>query len=165
MKHRPNKIVTNSATETKQLAAQLASSLNPGDVLALEGDLGSGKTQFVQGLARGLGVPENGYVRSPSFTLLNEYRGRYPLYHFDFYRLHEASALDDLGLEEYFDGHGITVIEWADRFPGALPERTIHIKFEIIDETRRSIEIKHPLCKHARRSLGEGGGRLGGVDL
>ena len=142
MKHLPKKIISTSSDETKQLAAQLASGLNPGDVLALEGDLGSGKTQFVQGLARALGVPENGYVRSPSFTLLNEYRGRFPLYHFDFYRLHEPSALDDLGLEEYFDGHGITVIEWADRFPGALPERTIHIHFEIVDENRREINIR-----------------------
>jgi len=142
MKLNIEKNITQSPDETKQLAQEFASSLKPGDILALEGELGSGKTQFVQGLARALGVPENGYVRSPSFTLLNEYRGRFPLYHFDFYRLHEPSALDDLGLEEYFDGNGITVIEWADRFPGALPERTIHIHFEIVDENRREINIR-----------------------
>lgn len=136
-----NKIITNSPDETKRLAEQLVLSLKPGDVVALEGELGSGKTQFVQGLARGLGVSESGYVRSPSFIILNEYRGRLPLYHFDFYRLHRPSDLDDLGMEEYFDGKGITVIEWADRFPGALPKRAIHIKFEIIDETRRKISL------------------------
>ncbi len=137
MKH-----VTSSPEETKKLAEKLVSQLKAGDVLALEGELGSGKTQFVQGLARGLGVSEDGYVRSPSFTLLNEYKGRMPLYHFDFYRLHESLDLDDLGLEEYFDGEGITVIEWADKFPGAMPARTVHIKFEIIDENRRSIEMR-----------------------
>jgi len=142
MRQHPNKIVTNSAEQTKLLAERLASNLNAGDIVALEGELGSGKTQFVQGLARGLGVSENGYVRSPSFILLNEYKGRLPLYHFDFYRLHNVSELDDLGLEEYFDGKGITVIEWADRFPGTLPERMIHIKFEIVDETHRAITIK-----------------------
>ena len=134
-------IVTSSPEETKKLAAKLALKLKAGGVLALEGELGSGKTHFVQGLARGLGVPANGYVRSPSFTLLNEYRGRLPLYHFDFYRLKSSLDLDDLGLEEYFDGVGITVIEWADRFPGALPERTMRIKFEILDENRRKIEL------------------------
>ncbi len=131
--------VTSSPEETKKLAVKIAQDLKPGDVLALEGELGSGKTQFVQGLAKGLGVSENGYVRSPSFTLLNEYRGRMPLYHFDFYRLHEPLELDDLGLEEYFDGKGVTAIEWADKFPGALPKRTMHIKFEIVDEMHRTI--------------------------
>ena len=135
------KTITDSPEETKLLAEKIASTLNPGDVLALEGELGSGKTQFVQGLARGLGVSEDGYVRSPSFTLLNEYRGRLPLYHFDFYRLHNVSDLDELGMEEYFDGKGVTVIEWADRFPGALPKRAMHIKFEIIDVTKRKISL------------------------
>ena len=152
MTDRVNKIVTHSPDETKRLAANFASNLKPGDVLALEGELGSGKTQFVQGLARGLGVPEDRYVRSPSFILLNEYRGSLSLYHFDFYRLHNPSELDDLGLEEYFDGKGITVIEWADRFPGALPKRTIHIEFEIIDENRRAIEIHMINSKHEIRN-------------
>lgn len=139
MKDRSNRILTSSPEETKRLAVKLVSTLRPGDVLALEGELGSGKTQFVQGLAKGLGVSQDGYVRSPTFTLLNEYRGRMPLYHFDFYRLYDPLELDDLGLEEYFDGKGITVIEWADKFPGALPERTMHIHFEIVDETHRTI--------------------------
>lgn len=139
MKKRQEKIITNSPDETKRLAEKLAGKLEQGDILALEGELGSGKTQFVQGLARGLGVPENRYVRSPSFILLNEYRGRLPLYHFDFYRLHHFSDLDTIGMEEYFDGDGITVVEWADKFPAALPSRTMHIKFEIVDEEHRRI--------------------------
>jgi tRNA threonylcarbamoyladenosine biosynthesis protein TsaE len=141
MKKRQEKIITNSPEETKKLAENIARTLVKGDILALEGELGSGKTQFVQGLARGLGVPENRYVRSPSFILLNEYRGRFPLYHFDFYRLHHPCDLDTIGMEEYFDGGGITVVEWADKFPGALPARAIHIKFEIVDEKKRVIKF------------------------
>ena len=92
-------------------------------MLALVGELGAGKTRFVQGLASGLGVPDDVFVRSPSFILINEYRGgRMPLYHFDFYRLERSDELGDLGIEEYLDGIGVSVIEWADRFPGALPE-------------------------------------------
>lgn len=136
MKH-----LTTSPDETLVLAQKVAHELKPRDVLALTGDLGSGKTCFVQGLASGLGVPAKCYVRSPSFILMNEYRGgRLILYHFDFYRLHKACELDDLGLEEYFDGDGVTVIEWADRFPGVLPPRARHIAFRIVDENRREIE-------------------------
>lgn len=137
MKHK-----TTSPEETFELARKFASRLRSGDVLALTGELGSGKTCFVQGLAQGLGVPTGVYVRSPSFILINEYRGgRIPLYHIDFYRLSEPQELDDLGLEEYIDGDGIAVIEWADRFPGALPQRTRRIQFAIVDEKIREIEF------------------------
>lgn len=133
---------TRSADETFELAKGLAGRLKSNDVLALIGELGAGKTRFVQGLAAGLGVPECIYVRSPTFTLMNEYPGgRLPLRHFDFYRLQKSSELGDLGLEEYFDGDGITVIEWADRFPGALPSRTKYVRFAVVDETTRDIEI------------------------
>jgi tRNA threonylcarbamoyladenosine biosynthesis protein TsaE len=130
-----------SPEKTREAAARFASKLKEGDVVALEGELGSGKTCFVQGLARGLGVSEKAFVRSPSFTLLNEYKGNLPLYHFDFYRLFAAEDLGDLGLEEYFDGDGVTVVEWADKFPGSLPEKTIHIRFKIVDENIREIDI------------------------
>ncbi len=131
---------TRSPDETFELARSFAQELTPGAVLALNGELGAGKTRFVQGLAAGLGVPSTIYVRSPSFTIINEYRGgRLPLFHFDFYRLDEASELADLGLEEYLDGEGITVIEWADRFPDALPERTQWIAFTVKDECTRTI--------------------------
>lgn len=126
---------------TKELGKNLARSLKPGTVLALEGELGAGKTCFVQGLAKGLDVPDNVFVRSPSFTILNQYDGRLSLYHFDFYRLSKKEELGDLGLEEYFDGNGITVIEWADRFENALPKKAIKIHFKIIDETTREIDL------------------------
>ncbi len=133
---------TTSPDETFELAAEYARRLKRGDVLALEGELGAGKTRFVQGLAAGLGVPENVYVRSPSFALLNEYKGgRLTLFHFDFYRLVKQSELMDLGIEEYMDGDGITVIEWADRFPTALPARTKHIRFHIVDDNTREIQV------------------------
>lgn len=136
------KRTSRSADETFALAQEYARSLRPGDVLALIGELGAGKTRFVQGLARGLDVPPEVFVRSPSFALINEYRGgALPLYHVDFYRLDDASALDDLGLEEYFDGRGVTAVEWADHFPGAMPRRTRRIAFRVIDETTREIEF------------------------
>lgn len=136
MKH-----ITYSPDETFELARSFADRLKAGDVLALTGELGAGKTRFVQGLAAGLGVGEKSYVRSPSFTIMNEYGGgRLGLYHFDFYRLAREGELRDLGLDEYFESGGVTVIEWADRFPRALPKQTKEIKFTIIDETTREIE-------------------------
>ncbi len=134
-------VVTSSPDETKALGEKLAKNLKCGDILALEGELGSGKTQFVKGLAKGLGVSQDSYVRSPSFILLNEYAGRLPLYHFDFYRLTTPFDLDTIGMEEYFDGDGITVIEWADKFPAAIPKRAVHIKFEVLDENHRIIKF------------------------
>lgn len=132
-------MISKSPEQTRELGERLAKSLGAGDVVALEGELGSGKTCFVQGMAKGLGVSKDAFVRSPSFTLLNQYEGRIPLYHLDFYRLNHAEDLGDLGLEEYFDGKGVTVIEWAHKFIQSLPKRTIHVHFEIIDENTREI--------------------------
>ncbi|MFH0799750.1 MAG: tRNA (adenosine(37)-N6)-threonylcarbamoyltransferase complex ATPase subunit type 1 TsaE [Pseudomonadota bacterium] len=141
--HRYNmEYTTKSPEETFELARKFAKRLKADAILALTGELGAGKTKFVQGLAAGLGVPKSIYVRSPSFTLMNEYDGgRLPLYHFDFYRLNEPSELEDLGLEEYFEGGGLSVVEWADRFPGALPRDTVHIEFRIVDDDTREIEF------------------------
>jgi tRNA threonylcarbamoyladenosine biosynthesis protein TsaE len=137
MRHR-----TTSPQETFALAEAFAQKLAAGDVVALDGELGAGKTLFVQGLASGLGIPGDVFVRSPSFAILNDYRGgRVPLYHLDFYRLTRPEELRDLGLEEYLDGDGICVVEWAERFPGALPARTRRVRFEIEDETTRTIEF------------------------
>ena len=106
--------------ETHALARQLAADAHAGEVWALVGDLGAGKTHFVQGIAAGLDAP--GPVTSPTFTLVHEYPGgRLPLYHFDFYRLRTADELLALGWEEYADGDGLTVVEWADKFPELLP--------------------------------------------
>lgn len=137
MKH-----TTRSPEETFELARAFAAKLKKGDVLSLTGELGAGKTRFVQGLAAGLGVPSGTYVRSPSFVLMNEYTGgRLPLYHFDFYRLLSAGELADLGLDEYFYGDGVTAVEWADRFPGEMPEKTRCVEFRIVDESVREIEF------------------------
>ena len=133
-------MISRSLQETHALAARIASGLLPGEVIALIGDLGAGKTSFVQGLARGLGVDERAYVRSPTFTLVNEYAGRIPLYHIDLYRLDRRAEAHDLGLEEYFDGDGVTVVEWADRFPELLPERAHWITFSVVDQDSRRIE-------------------------
>lgn len=135
------KITSTSDTATKELGARVASVLEPGSVIALVGPLGAGKTCFVQGMARGVKVPENVFVRSPSFTLVNQYEGEAPLYHVDFYRLDEAASLGDLGLDELFEGGGITVVEWADKFMEELPSTAITFTFEIVDENVRTIEI------------------------
>ncbi len=117
-----------SVQNTQALAARLAQQAEPGDIFALTGQLASGKTTFVQGFcaARGVTVP----VNSPTFTLINEYPGDVPLYHFDCYRLTDEGELHSLGYEEYFYGRGIVLIEWADRIASLLPDYAIHIRFE-----------------------------------
>jgi tRNA threonylcarbamoyladenosine biosynthesis protein TsaE len=119
---------TNSPDETEELGRGLAERLTPGDVLALVGELGSGKTRFVQGIARGLDI--RGYIKSPSFTIINIYEGgRLPLYHIDLFRISSSGELDGLGLEEYIYGKGISVIEWADRaMDGNTPRACPHCK-------------------------------------
>ena len=113
---------TQSADQTRALAAALGALLQPGDVLCLIGDLGAGKTTFTQGLALGLGLPPDEPVNSPTFTLVAEHPGgRVPLYHFDVYRLPDSSGLYDLAFDEYLSGDGVVVIEWADRVADALP--------------------------------------------
>jgi len=118
--------------------------LECGVVVALIGDLGSGKTVFAQGLARGLGVGPDEYVSSPSFTLVNHYRGRVPVFHMDTYRLVDAAEMVALGYEEYFEPSGVTIIEWADKVRDLLPERCILADFKLIDETTRKINIELP---------------------
>lgn len=144
----------NGAEATEDLGRNLARGLRAGDVLALHGDLGAGKTCLVRGLARGLGLEEN-QVASPSFSLINEYPGEYPgaipLYHIDCYRLHLAEEIEELGLEEYMDGPGITVIEWAERIRD-LPEDRLEISFQILGPTERRIQIE-ALGEMARRDL------------
>ena len=132
--------VTNSAAETKALGEKLASRLKAGDVVALEGELGAGKSELARGIARGLGVTET--VTSPSFTILNVYEsGRCPLYHFDWYRLESEEELYELGMDEYLGGDGIAVIEWAERCPEAVPENVLRIRLEVTGGESRRITV------------------------
>jgi tRNA threonylcarbamoyladenosine biosynthesis protein TsaE len=129
---------SNSVAETEEAGEQLARELRAGDVLALVGDLGSGKTHFVKGIARGLGA--NDTVTSPTFTLVHEYLGgRLPVYHFDFYRLATADALRTIGFDEYVFGDGASVIEWADKFPDAIPPQARWITLSINSDNIRHI--------------------------
>jgi len=128
---------TNSACETIELGKNLASQLKPGEILALSGQLGAGKTTLIQGIAEGLGVKD--YVTSPTFILINEYQGRLPFYHIDLYRLEDADQIEELGLSEYFEKGGVVVIEWAERMGDQLPESAKQIKIEVVDENKRKI--------------------------
>ncbi len=132
--------LSKSPSETKRIGKQLGGILQPGDIVALVGELGTGKTQFIKGLAEGVGVHPSVYVSSPSFTLIHEYSGRVPLYHMDLYRLDEQSA-KDLGLEEYFQREGITVMEWADRILALLPHQLLWIHLHYTGQQTRSIEV------------------------
>ncbi|MCK5306213.1 MAG: tRNA (adenosine(37)-N6)-threonylcarbamoyltransferase complex ATPase subunit type 1 TsaE [Candidatus Omnitrophica bacterium] len=133
------RVIARGEEETKKVAGRLADFLRPGDVLALVGDLGSGKTTFVKGLARGLGV--KGRVVSPSYVLLREYKAKSPLYHFDLYRLGYYEEVELLGYEEYFYGNGITCIEWADKIEKLLPKSYLRIQFEFLGEKKRTIRF------------------------
>jgi tRNA threonylcarbamoyladenosine biosynthesis protein TsaE len=126
--------------ETEHLGLDLAGLMKRGDVVALYGELGAGKTCLVRGLAEGLGL-ESEMVSSPSFSLINEYPGPVPLFHVDCYRLHLEEEIEELGLEEYFDRPGITVIEWAERI-NRLPDERLEISFALLSESRRKIRIK-----------------------
>ena len=133
--------ISNSPAETEAIGRQFAKELNVGSILALEGELGSGKTQFTKGLVAGL--ESSAPVTSPTFTIIHEYRGgRLPIYHFDFFRLENRKSVAQLGLDDYFFGDGVSVIEWADRFPEFIPEQARWILFEIRSENARMISVK-----------------------
>ena len=133
--------ISNGAAESEAIGRQLAGEIGVGSVLALKGDLGSGKTMFVKGLVAGLGSCAN--VTSPTFTIVHEYRGgRLPVYHFDFFRLENRESVARLGLDDYFFGDGVSVIEWADRFPEFIPKQARWISFEIKSENQRAITFE-----------------------
>ena len=132
--------ISSSAAETEAAGARLAEKIQTGDVLALVGDLGAGKTQFVKGVARALGSRE--VVTSPTFTLVHEYQGgRLPIYHVDFYRIESLAALRAIGFDEIIFGNGVSVIEWADRFAEAIPPQARWVRFEIVSEEQRRIDL------------------------
>ena len=131
--------LTRSPEETRFIARELARGLKQGSVVALFGELGAGKTVFVQGLAEGLRIP-SGWAKSPSFTLIRVFPGKPPFYHLDLYRL-EDPLQEDIDWEEIFE-RGITAIEWAERIEKLLPDNTIKVRLKILGQTLRGIEIE-----------------------
>ena len=133
-------IITLDERETARVATELAERLEPGSVVGLQGGLGLGKTVFAKALAAAFGVEET--VTSRSYTLVAEYEGRLPFFHADLYRVRSASEVETLGLEEYFDRGGITVVEWCDRVPEAVPPDAVVVSFELNDDGTRRITIE-----------------------
>ncbi len=131
------KLTTHSDNETISIAQNIESEKFPGMVICLKGELGSGKTVFTKGFAQSMGIDE---ITSPTFTLIKEYEGELPLYHMDVYRLGESK--ENIGIEEYFDKGGVTIIEWADMIKDILPEERLDIKFKIIEENTRVIILE-----------------------
>ncbi|HEY7435323.1 MAG TPA: tRNA (adenosine(37)-N6)-threonylcarbamoyltransferase complex ATPase subunit type 1 TsaE [Methylomirabilota bacterium] len=136
-------VTARSPEETQAIGARLGARLGPGAVIACTGELGAGKTCFLQGLARGLGVTAD--VTSPTFVLVNQYRGRLPVYHLDAYRTGSLTELVELGLEEMLHGDGVTVIEWADKLLPLLPAGTIHVSISGLGDEPREIRIEEPV--------------------
>lgn len=137
-------ILSSSAQETMVVACLIGKKLKKGDILALSGELGSGKTCFTSGLARGLEISDEYKITSPTFTLINEYPGRCKLYHFDVYRISSYSEFEDLGYEELFCGDGVAVIEWAEKIMSVIPDGAFFLKFKYINEDKRKIIICGP---------------------
>lgn len=149
---------TTSSQETIRLGKKMGELLKEGDVVALVGELGSGKTWFTKGLAIGLGVDPKTVITSPSFALVNEYHGHYLFYHMDLYRLQTLTEVLSAGLEEYLYTGGVVVMEWADRCPEILPEWRIKVEFTMIDHSSRKITLSghHPRASAVLEALGGG---------
>ena len=134
--------ITSSPEETERLGEILARLLNKGDVLALSGDLGGGKTTMTRGIARGMDVPDRFVIQSPTFTLINEYPGRTTLFHLDLYRIEVVHDSVELGLDEYLDPEGVSVIEWAEKLGAELPSNALIVELEYLGEHERRIVIQ-----------------------
>lgn len=132
--------VSHSEAQTRRLGARLAELLRGGEVIALQGDLGSGKTRWVQGMGYGLQVDVQ--VTSPTFILVNEYHGRLTLYHIDLYRIHQVNEVLTFGLEDYLCGDGVCAIEWPERAASLLPADHLWITFHHLDDTKRRITMR-----------------------
>ena len=153
---------TESPGETQAVGERIGKTLQPGDVVALIGDLGTGKTCLTQGIARGAGIAPDEIVSSPSYILINEYSGTIPIYHIDLYRLEDTEEIAELGLSEYVEGDGICIVEWAERMADALPDTCIKIHITLAgatdetsasildspeDENIRHIDIQYPISR------------------
>lgn len=133
-------LVSHSPAETVKLGRRLGKLAEPGDIVLLVGNLGTGKTCLAQGIARGLGIKE--YTPSPSFVLIREFYGRLPLYHMDLYRLDRIQEIADLGLDDYLYGNGICVIEWAEKGLGLLPPQHLLIELSHLSSSERRLKLK-----------------------
>jgi len=149
LKERSVAYSTVSDDETVNLGRKLGASLREGDVIALVGELGSGKTWFTKGIGLGLDIPSDTIITSPSFSLVNEYEGRYTFFHMDGYRLESLSDFLSAGLDEYLHQDGVVAMEWADRWPEILPDWNLKVEISIVDERSRKIT----LSGHHRRAL------------
>lgn len=163
MENRNNHFKTESPEETQALGEKISKTFRQGDVIALIGDLGTGKTCLTQGIARGVGIASDEVVNSPSYILINEYNGKIPIYHIDLYRLEDSAEIAELGLSEYMEGDGICIIEWAERMADALPDTAIKIRITLEevsdnetlapilqspeDENIRHIKIQYPISR------------------
>lgn len=136
--------------ETERIGALLGSLLTPGDFVALQGELGAGKTRFARGVATGLGVAPEIPVTSPTYTLMNIYSGRLPLYHFDLYRLSGDAEVVDLGFVDYFLGDGVSLVEWSERLNDELPRERLEIAFTYLGETMRRMTLT-PTSAHFKK--------------
>jgi tRNA threonylcarbamoyladenosine biosynthesis protein TsaE len=139
--NRPVELTSHTPQETERIGELVGSMLTRGDIIALAGELGAGKTTLVRGMAQGMGI-EGSEVASPSFTLVNEYEGPLPLYHIDLYRLDDEEDLLGIDYEEYIRGDGAVVIEWADRIPRAVPAESLWIRLRYLDDERREITLQ-----------------------
>ncbi|MBM4262126.1 MAG: tRNA (adenosine(37)-N6)-threonylcarbamoyltransferase complex ATPase subunit type 1 TsaE [Deltaproteobacteria bacterium] len=137
---RSERLVSRSVEQTKRFGKRLSKLLQGGEIIGLVGELGAGKTSFVRGLAEGLGVGKEGWIRSPTFTLINEYHGRLPIYHIDLYRIENRQALESLNLREYlYDDDGVSLIEWFERLPA--DEVDEYLEINIVHRAGREREI------------------------
>lgn len=134
-------ITTQTLEESLEVGRILGSVVKAGTLITLSGGLGSGKTSFVQGFARGLEVPEGYYVTSPTYNIINEYPGRHTLYHIDLYRIGDESELEEIGFEEIAESDGVVAIEWPERLSGGYLDPDIHIQLESTGETSRKISF------------------------
>jgi len=133
-------LITRSPEQTQEFGKRLGKIARPGDVILLVGKLGAGKTCLTQGIAWGLDIDE--YAASPSFVLVRELYGRLPLYHVDFYRLENLEEIAELGLDEYFYGKGVSVVEWAEKALSLLPAENLLIEMEYVADSERRLELK-----------------------
>jgi tRNA threonylcarbamoyladenosine biosynthesis protein TsaE len=132
-------VISRSAEHTRQLATRLGKLLQGGEIVGLVGELGTGKTCFVRGLTEGLGVSRDTWIRSPTFTLVNEYHGRLPIYHIDLYRIESTGELEELNLREYLYSNGVSLIEWFEYFPAGEIDDHLEIELAYRDGSKREV--------------------------